>query len=90
MGDHRDSSQAEKMAGKSISALINLQLELGSIIKNMVDNLIEYKTIDPVDLDHYNQLMQRRIKDTLSKVPKPDSVAEKKQIKTVQPGKSSE
>ena len=61
-------STAEKI-GRSISELLDLQLALGSIIKNIVDRLAAKETIEASDIEHYSHLMKKKIDNTLGSVP---------------------
>ena len=52
-----------------ISELLDLQLALGSIIKNIVDRLVVKETIEASDIEHYSHLMKKKIDNSLGSVP---------------------
>ena len=64
-----NTSKNDEAIGRSISELLDLQLALGSIIKNIVDRLVVKETIEASHIEHYSHLMKRKIDNTLRSVP---------------------
>lgn len=64
-----NTSKNDEAIGKSISELLDLQLALGSIIKNIIDRLVVKETIETSDIEHYSHLMKKKIDNTFRSVP---------------------
>ena len=64
-----NTSKNDEAIGKSISELLDLQLALGSIIKNIIDRLVVKETIEASDIEHYSYLMKKKIDNTFRSVP---------------------
>ena len=63
-----NTSKNDEAIGRSISELLDLQLALGSIIKNIVDRLAAKETIEASDIEHYSHLMKKKIDNTIGSV----------------------